>query len=190
MPQVMRSSTSGDHYIDLFSRLLDERIVFMGSRVDDESANLVAAQLLYLEHLDPERDIHLYVNSPGGSPQAKYAIIDTMNFIRPDVSTICIGRAASAAAVVAATGAKGKRYALPNSKFMIHQPSGMAGGTASDIEIAAATLLATRQRSYEMLAEATGNPIDVIARDCNRDLWMTAQEALEYGLIDGIISER
>ena len=174
----------------LTSRLLEERIVLLGSAVDDTSCNLVAAQLLYLEHLDPERDIHLYINSGGGDAQSKYAIIDTMNFIRPDVSTACIGRAASAAALIFACGENGKRFALPNWRFMIHQPQGTIGGTASDIEIAARTAPATKQRSFEILAAATGQPLDRIETACDRDLWLTADKALDPGLVAEILQER
>ena len=175
---------------DIYSRLLKDRIIFLGGPVDADSANLIVAQLLFLENEDPKKDITLYVNSPGGSVVAGLAIIDTMNFIKPDVSTVCVGMAASMGAVILSNGAKGKRFALPNAEVMIHQPSGGAEGMASDIEITAKHILATRARLNKMLALNTGQKLDKIERDVDRDFFMTAEESKAYGVVDKIISKR
>lgn len=170
--------------------MLSERIIFLGEEVSDTSASLVVAQMLFLEAQDPEKDIQLYINSPGGSVTAGMAIYDTMNYIKSDVSTICIGMAASMGAFLLSGGTKGKRFALPNAEIMIHQPSGGSRGMASDMKIVADQILKTKQKLNEILAKNTGKPIDVIERDTDRDNYMTAQEALEYGLIDSIIENR
>jgi ATP-dependent Clp protease protease subunit len=187
IPTVIETSGRGDRAFDIYSRLLRERIVFLGQEVRDENANLVVAQLLFLEAEDPEKDIYLYINSPGGSVSAGLGIFDTMNQIRPDVSTICIGLAASMGAFLLSAGAKGKRMILPNSRIMIHQPLGGAQGQATDIEIQAKEILYIKERLNTMLAEHTGRPFDQIAADTERDFFMSAQEAQEYGLIDRVI---
>ena len=185
-PYVIEQTSQGERSYDIYSRLLSERIVFMVGEVDDAMAASITAQLLYLEAMDPEKDIHLYINSPGGSVTAGMAIYDTMNFIKCDVSTVCIGMAASMGAFLLAGGAKGKRYALPNAEIMIHQPLGGAQGQATEIEIAAKHILKTKEKLNRMLAENTGQDYEVIARDTERDNWKSAEEAKEYGLIDQI----
>jgi ATP-dependent Clp protease protease subunit len=188
VPTVIENSGRGERAYDIYSRLLKERIIFLGDEIDDAAANLVIAQLLYLESIDPKADVSLYINSPGGSVSAGMAIYDTMQFIQCDVSTICVGMAASMGAFLLAGGAKGKRYALPNAEVMIHQPLGSTSGQATDVRIAAEHILQTKQRLCTLLSENTGKSMDQIAADCERDNWKTAQEALEYGLIDKVVS--
>ena len=188
VPMVVEQTSRGERSYDIFSRLLKERIVFLGEEVNETTASLVVAQLLFLEAEDPDKDIHLYINSPGGSVTAGMAIYDTMNFIKCDVSTVCIGMAASMGAFLLAGGAKGKRYALPNAEIMIHQPLGGAQGQATEIEIAAKHILRTKEKLNRILAENTGKDIEVIAADTERDNWKTAEEAKEYGLIDAIFT--
>ncbi|BCV20446.1 ATP-dependent Clp endopeptidase proteolytic subunit ClpP [Moorella sp. Hama-1] len=190
VPMVVEQTSRGERAYDIYSRLLKDRIIFLGSAIDDHVANLVIAQMLFLEAEDPDKDIHLYINSPGGSISAGMAIFDTMQYIRPDVSTICVGLAASMGAFLLAAGAKGKRFALPNSEIMIHQPMGGAQGQAVDIEIHARRILATRDNLNRILSEITGKPLEAIARDTDRDHFMTAKEAREYGLIDEVITKR
>lgn len=190
VPYVIEQTGRGERSYDIFSRLLKDRIIFLGEEVTDVSANLVVAQLLFLESEDPNKDIHLYINSPGGSVTAGMAIYDTMQYIKCDVSTMCMGMAASMGAFLLAGGAKGKRLALPNAEVMIHQPSGGAQGQASDIKIVADQILQTRKKLNEILAANTGKPYDIIAADTERDRWMTAEEAKEYGLIDEVITSR
>ncbi|MGP1432654.1 MAG: ATP-dependent Clp endopeptidase proteolytic subunit ClpP [Catonella sp.] len=189
-PYVIEQTSQGERQYDIYSRLLKDRIIFLGEEVTDYSANIVIAQLLFLEAEDPSKDIHLYINSPGGSVTAGMAIYDTMNYIKCDVSTICMGLAASMGAFLLAGGAKGKRFALPNSEIMIHQPSGGARGQASDIKIVADNIIKTRHKLNEMLAANTGKPIEEIERDTERDNFMTAEEAKAYGIIDEIVSKR
>ncbi len=186
IPMVIEKSQFGERAYDIYSRLLRERIVFLGGGIDDDVANLIIAQLLFLEAEDPKKDISLYVNSPGGSVTAGLAILDAMNHIKPDVSTVCVGMAASAAAVILAAGEKGKRYALPNSEVMIHQPWGGAQGQATDIEITAKHIIATRERLNKILAKSTGQPLAKIEKDVERDYFMTADEAKKYGVIDTV----
>ena len=188
VPYVVEQTSRGERSYDIFSRLLKERIVFLGEEVNETTASLVVAQLLFLEAEDPDKDIHLYINSPGGSVTAGMAIYDTMNFIKCDVSTVCIGMAASMGAFLLAGGAKGKRYALPNAEIMIHQPLGGAQGQATEIEIAAKHILKTKEKLNKILAENTGKDIEIIAADTERDNWKTAEEAKEYGLIDAIFT--
>ena len=188
VPYVVEQTSRGERSYDIFSRLLKERIVFLGEEVNETTASLVVAQLLFLEAEDPDKDIHLYINSPGGSVTAGMAIYDTMNFIKCDVSTVCIGMAASMGAFLLAGGAKGKRYALPNAEIMIHQPLGGAQGQATEIEIAARHILRTKEKLNRILAQNTGKDIEVIAADTERDNWKTAEEAKEYGLIDAIFT--
>lgn len=190
VPMVVEQSNRGERSYDIYSRLLKDRIIFLGEEVTDVSANLIVAQLLFLESEDPNKDIHLYINSPGGSVSAGLAIYDTMQYVKCDVSTICMGMAASMGAFLLAGGAKGKRYALPNAEVMIHQPSGGAQGQATDIKIIADKILQTKQKLNEMLAANTGQPIEVIAADTERDRWMTAEEAKAYGLIDQVVASR
>ncbi len=190
IPYVIEQSPRGERSFDIYSRLLNERIIFLGEAIDDAVANSVVAQLLHLESVDNEKDISLYINSPGGSVTAGLAILDTMNFIKPDVSTICIGECASMAAVLLSSGAKGKRFALPNSMVMIHQPSGGAQGQQTEIAIMAEFMLQTRQRLNEILAANTGQDLDTIQRDTERDNFMTAEQALAYGLVDKITTAR
>ncbi|MDR0514198.1 MAG: ATP-dependent Clp endopeptidase proteolytic subunit ClpP, partial [Coriobacteriaceae bacterium] len=190
IPYVIEQSPRGERSYDIYSRLLNERIIFLGEAVDDHVANSVVAQLLHLESADPEKDISLYINSPGGSVTAGLAILDTMNFVKCDVSTICLGQCASMGAVLLAGGAKGKRLALPNSLILIHQPSGGAQGQQTEIAIVADFMLKTRQRLNRILADATGQDLERIQLDTERDNYMTAEEALEYGLIDRITSAR
>ena len=187
IPYVIEESPRGERSFDIYSRLLNERIVFLGEAIDDHVANSVVAQLLHLESVNSEKDISLYINSPGGVITAGLAIYDTMQFIKPDVSTICIGQCASMASVLLAAGAKGKRYALPNSRVMIHQPSGGAQGQQTEIEIMAREILYVREQMNGILAKHTGQPIEKIQADTERDNFMSAQEALEYGLIDKVV---
>ena len=190
VPYVIESNSRGERSYDIYSRLLKDRIIFLGEEVNDVTASLVVAQLLFLESEDPSKDIHLYINSPGGSVTAGMAIYDTMKYIKCDVSTICIGMAASMGAFLLAGGTKGKRIALPNAEIMIHQPSGGSQGQATEMLIAAEHILKTRKKLNEILAENCGQPLDVVERDTERDHWMTAREALEYGLIDQVIESR
>lgn len=189
VPYVIESTSRGERSYDIYSRLLKERIIFLGEEVTDVTASLVVAQLLFLESEDPAKDINLYINSPGGSVTAGMAIYDTMNYIKCDVSTVCMGMAASMGAFLLAGGAKGKRFALPNAEVMIHQPSGGARGQATEIRIVAEQILRTKKKLNEILAKNTGQPIEVIERDTERDNYMTADEALKYGLIDAVISK-
>mgnify|MGYP002776510428 CR=1 FL=1 len=190
VPMVIEQSGRGERSYDIYSRLLKERVIFLVGPVNDQTANLVVAQLLFLESENPDKDISFYINSPGGSVSAGMAIFDTMNFIKPDVSTLCIGMAASMGAFLLAAGAKGKRFCLPNSKVMIHQPSGGASGQATDIEIHARDILKTRDQLNRILADRTGQTVEKIERDTERDYFMFADEAKEYGLIDQVISKR
>jgi ATP-dependent clp protease, proteolytic subunit clpP len=190
VPYVIEQTSRGERSYDIFSRLLKDRIIFLGEEVTDVSANLIVSQLLFLESEDPGKDISLYINSPGGSVTAGMAIYDTMNYIKCDVSTICMGMAASMGAFLLAGGTRGKRMALPNSTIMIHQPSGGAQGQATEINIVAEQILKTRQRLNEILAANTGKPLEIIAQDTERDNYMTAQEAKEYGLVDKVIVSR
>ena len=190
VPYVIEQTSRGERSYDIYSRLLKDRIIFLGEEVTDVSASLTGAQLLFLESEDPGKDIHLYINSPGGSVTAGMAIYDTMQYIKCDVSTICIGLAASMGAFLLAGGKKGKRMALPNAEIMIHQPSGGARGQATEIQIVAENILKTKKKLNEMLAANTGKPIEVIAQDTERDHFMDAQEALDYGLIDSIVTNR
>ena len=189
VPYVIEATSRGERSYDIYSRLLKERIVFLGEEVTDVTASLVVAQLLFLESEDPAKDINLYINSPGGSVTAGMAIYDTMNYIKCDVSTVCIGMAASMCAFLLAGGAKGKRFALPNAEVMIHQTSGGARGQATEIQIVAEQILRTKKKLNEILAANTGQPIEVIARDTERDNYMTADEAVKYGLVDAVISK-
>ena len=189
IPMVIEQTNRGERSFDIYSRLLKDRIVFLGGEIDDDVANLVVAQLLFLEMENPDADISLYINSPGGSVSAGFAIYDTMNFIKCDVSTICMGMAASMGAFLLAAGAKGKRLALPNSVIMIHQPLGGAQGQASDVKIHAEQILKTREKLNEILAANTGKPLEVIERDTDRDNFMSAAEAAAYGLIDKVIEK-
>lgn len=187
VPYVIEQTSRGERSYDIYSRLLNDRIIFLGEEVNDVTASLVVAQLLFLESEDPSKDINLYINSPGGVITSGMAIYDTMQYVKCDVSTICIGMAASMGAFLLAGGTKGKRYALPNAEIMIHQPSGGAQGQATDINIVAEQILKTKKKMNEILAANTGKPVDIIAQDTERDNYMTAQEALEYGIIDKII---
>ena len=190
VPMVVEQSARGERAYDIYSRLLKERVIFLVGPVEDYMANLVVAQLLFLEAENPDKDIHLYINSPGGSVTAGMSIYDTMQFIKPDVSTICIGQACSMGALLLAGGAAGKRYCLPHSRMMIHQPLGGFQGQASDIEIHARETLTIRERLNRILADHTGQPIDVIARDTDRDNFMSGDEAVKYGLIDQVLNKR
>ncbi len=190
VPYVVEQTSRGERSYDIFSRLLNDRIIMLSDEVNDTTASLIVAQLLYLEGQDPDKDIHLYINSPGGSISAGMAIYDTMQFIKCDVSTICIGMAASMGSFLLAAGAKGKRLALPNSEIMIHQPLGGAKGQASDIKIQAEHILFIRNRMNTLLSEMTGQPLEVIEKDTDRDNWMTAEDAVRYGLIDKVIQKR
>lgn len=190
VPMVIEQSGRGERAYDIYSRLLRERVIFLVGPVDDHTANLVVAQLLFLESENPDKDISLYINSPGGSVTAGMSIFDTMQFIKPDVSTLCIGMAASMGAFLLTAGAKGKRYSLPNSKIMIHQPLGGAQGQASEIEIHAREILKTREQLNQILAERTGQPLEKIQHDTDRDYFLSATEAKDYGLIDHVISKR
>ena len=188
VPYVIEQTSRGERSYDIYSRLLKDRIIFLGEEVNDTTASLVIAQLLFLEAEDPEKDINLYINSPGGSVTAGMAIYDTMKYIKCDVSTVCIGMAASMGAFLLAGGTKGKRYALPNAEVMIHQPSGGAQGQATEIEITAKHILETKRKLNQILADNTGQPYEVVAADTERDNWKSAKEAMEYGLIDAVIS--
>ena len=189
IPYVIEQTSRGERSYDIYSRLLKERIIFLGEEVTDVSASVVVAQLLFLEAEDPGKDINLYINSPGGSVTAGMAIYDTMNYIKSDVSTLCVGMAASMGAFLLAGGAKGKRFILPNAEVMIHQPSGGARGQATEIQIVAEKILQTRRKLNEILAANTGQPIEVIERDTERDNYMTAEEAKAYGLIDSVLEK-
>ena len=189
VPMVVEQSNRGERSYDIYSRLLKDRIIFLGEEVNDVTASLVVAQLLFLAAEDPDKDINLYINSPGGSVTAGMAIYDTMQYIKPDVSTICIGMAASMGAFLLAGGAKGKRYALPNAEVMIHQPSGGARGQATDIRIHAENILRTKEKLNRILAENTGKPVEEVERDTERDNFMSAEEAKAYGLIDAVITK-
>ncbi len=190
IPYVIEKTSSGERSYDIYSRLLQDRIIMLSNEVNDDVASLVVSQMLFLESQDPAKDIQLYINSPGGSVSAGFAIYDTMNYVKCDVSTICMGLAASMGAFLLAGGTKGKRYALPNAEIMIHQPSGGAKGQETEIRIVAEQILKTRERLNKILAENTGKPLDVIAADTERDNYMTASEAKEYGLIDEIVANR
>jgi ATP-dependent Clp protease protease subunit len=190
IPTVIEKSPFGERAYDIYSRLLNDRIIFLGGQIDDHVANIVIAQLLHLENQDPKQDIYLYINSPGGSVTAGLAILDTMNHIKPDVSTICVGMAASMGAMILSAGAKGKRLSLPNAEIMIHQPHGGAEGQATDIEISARRILKLRAKLNDMLAKNTGQKIAVIERDVERDNWMDAGEAKKYGLVDDILTKK
>ncbi len=190
VPYVIEQTSRGERSYDIYSRLLKERIIFLGEEVNDVTASLIVAQLLFLESEDPGKDINFYINSPGGSVTAGMAIYDTMNYIKCDVSTICIGMAASMGAFLLSGGTKGKRFALPNAEVMIHQPSGGARGQATDIKIVADNILKTRRKLNEILAKNTGKPVEVIEVDTERDNYMSAEEARDYGIIDGILTNR
>lgn len=190
VPYIVEQTSRGERSYDIYSRLLEDRIIFLSGEIDDAVANTVVAQLIYLEAKDPQKDISLYINSPGGSVSAGLAIYDTMNYIKCDVSTICIGMAASMGAFLLSSGQKGKRYALPNSEIMIHQPLGGAQGQASDIKIAAEHILKTKRKLNEILAKNSGRPVADLERDTDRDNYLSAQEALEYGLIDKVFYKR
>ena len=190
VPYVVEQTSRGERSYDIFSRLLNDRIIMLSEEVNDTTASLIVAQLLYLEAQDPEKDIQFYINSPGGSVTAGMAIYDTMQYIKCDVSTICIGMAASMGAFLLSAGTKGKRMALPNAEIMIHQPSGGAQGQATDIQIQAKRLEQIKRKLNEILAENTGKPYEVVAADCERDYFMTAEEAMQYGVIDKVISKR
>ena len=190
VPMVVEQSSRGERAYDIYSRLLKERVIFLCGPVEDMVANVLVAQLLFLESENPDKDIHLYVNSPGGLVTAGMAVYDTMQFIKPDVSTMCVGQAASMGALLLAGGAKGKRFCLPNSRMMIHQPLGGFQGQASDIDIHAKEILRTRERLNEILAEHTGQPIERVAADTDRDRFMSGEEAVEYGMIDKILDRR
>ena len=187
VPYVIEQTSRGERSYDIYSRLLNDRIIFLGEEVTDVSANLIVAQLLFLESEDPGKDIHMYINSPGGSVSAGLAIYDTMQYIKCDVSTICIGMAASMGAFLLAGGTKGKRMALPNSEIMIHQPSGGAQGQATEIKIVAEQILKTKKKLNEILSANTGQPLEIVEKDTDRDNYMTAEEAKAYGLIDGVV---
>ena len=190
VPMVIEQSGRGERAYDIYSRLLKERVIFLVGEVNDQTANVIVAQLLFLESENPEKDISLYINSPGGSVSAGMAIYDTMNFIKPDVSTLCNGMAASMGAFLLSSGAKGKRFSLPNSKVMIHQPLGGTQGQATEIEIHAREILKTREQLNKILAERTGQPLEKIERDTERDYYLSADEAKEYGLVDQVIAKR
>lgn len=190
VPTVFEQTSRGERYFDIYSRLLKDRIIFLGTPIDDTVANLIMAQLLHLESDDPDKDVFLYINSPGGSITSLFAIYDTMQYIRPDVNTVCMGMAASAAAVLLAGGAEGKRFALPHARVMLHQPHGGAQGQASDIEIQARLIVQMREQLNEILAQHTGQDLDKIALDTERDYWMLAEEAKEYGVVDAILTRQ
>ena len=190
VPTVVEQTSKGERAYDIFSRLLNDRIIVLSEEVNDVTASLIVAQLLFLESENPDKDIQLYINSPGGSVTSGFAIYDTMQFIKPDVSTICMGLAASMGAFLLSAGAKGKRFALPNSEIMIHQPSGGARGQATDIKIVADHILKIRERLNKILSDRTGQPLDIIARDTERDFFMSAEEAKEYGIVDSVIEKR
>ncbi|CAN5814815.1 ATP-dependent Clp endopeptidase proteolytic subunit ClpP [soil metagenome] len=190
VPTVFEQTSRGERYFDIYSRLLKDRIIFLGTPIDDTIANLVMAQLLHLESEDPDKDLFIYINSPGGSITSLFAIYDTMQYIKPEVNTVCMGMAASAAAVILAGGAPGKRYALPHARIMLHQPHGGAQGQASDIEIQAKLIVQMREQLNEILAHHTGQELEKISHDTDRDYWMLADEAKDYGVIDGILTRR
>jgi len=190
VPMVVEQTNRGERSYDIYSRLLNDRIIFLSEEVNDHTASLVVAQLLYLEAQDPDKDIHFYINSPGGSITSGMAVYDTMQYIKSDVSTICIGLAASMGAFLLAAGAKGKRFALPNSEIMIHQPAGGTQGQATDIKIQAERIIRVKHKLNRILSEKTGKPIEVVERDTERDHFMTSEEALNYGLIDKVIEKR
>ena len=190
VPYVIEQNSRGERSYDIYSRLLKDRIIFLGEEINDATASVVVAQLLFLESEDPGKDIHMYINSPGGSVTAGMAIYDTMNFVKCDVSTTCIGMAASMGAFLLAGGKKGKRFALPNAEIMIHQPLGGAQGQATEIQIAAEHILKTKKKLNEILAENSGQPVEVVEKDTDRDNWMSADEAKDYGLVDQVIKER
>ena len=190
VPYVIEQNSRGERSYDIYSRLLKDRIIFLGEEINDATASVVVAQLLFLESEDPGKDIHMYINSPGGSVTAGMAIYDTMNYIKCDVSTTCICMAASMGAFLLSSGAKGKRYALPNAEIMIHQPLGGAQGQATEIQIAAEHILKTKKKLNEILAENSGQPVEVVEKDTDRDNWMSADEAKDYGLVDQVIKER
>ena len=190
IPTVFEQTSRGERYFDIYSRLLKDRIIFLGTPIDDTIANLIMAQMLHLESDDPDKDIFLYINSPGGSITSLFAIYDTMQYIRPDVNTVCMGMAASAAAVILAGGAEGKRFALPHARVMLHQPHGGAQGQASDIEIQARLIVQMREQLNQILADHSGQPLEKITTDTERDYWMMADEAKEYGVIDGVLTRR
>ena len=190
VPMVVEQTPRGERAFDIYSRLLKERVVFVVGPIDDYMANLIVAQLLFLESENPDKDIHLYINSPGGIITSGLSILDTMRFIKPDVSTLCIGQAASMGAVLLAAGKRGKRFALPHARVMIHQPSGGAQGQATDIEIQAKEILYMRERLNKVMADCTGQPLDKVARDVERDLFMSADGAKDYGIIDSILERR
>ncbi|GBD85008.1 ATP-dependent Clp protease proteolytic subunit [bacterium BMS3Abin02] len=190
VPTVIETTSRGERAFDIYSRLLKDRIVFLGTLIDDTVANLIMAQMLHLESEDPDKDVYLYINSPGGSITSLFAIYDTMQYIKPAVTTVCMGMAASAAAVILAGGEKGKRFALPHARVMLHQPSGGAQGQASDIEIQARLIMQMREQLNEILAEHTGQTMEKVSEDTERDFWMLAEEAKAYGIIDDILSRR
>jgi ATP-dependent Clp protease protease subunit len=190
IPTVFEQTSRGERYFDIYSRLLKDRIIFLGTPIDDNIANLIMAQLLHLESEDPDKDIFLYINSPGGSITSLFAIYDTMQYIKPDVNTVCMGMAASAAAVILAGGAEGKRFALPHARVMLHQPHGGTQGQASDIEIQARLIVQMREQLNQILADHSGQDLEKISHDTERDYWMMAEEAKEYGVIDGVLTRR
>ena len=190
VPHVTEQTSRGERTSDIYSRLLKDRIVFLGTPIDDTVANLIMAQMLHLESEDPDKDIFLYINSPGGQMTSLFALYDTMQYVRPDISTVCMGMAASAAAVLLAGGAKGKRYALPHARVMLHQPHGGAHGQATDIEIQARLILQMREQTNNILSRHTGQPLEKVAKDTDRDFWMMADEAAEYGVVDKVLSRQ
>ena len=190
VPTVVESTSRGERAFDIFSRLLKDRIIFLGTAIDEVVANLVMAQLLHLESEDPDRDVNLYINSPGGEITSLFAIYDTIQYIKPDVSTVCMGMAASAAAVILAGGTRGKRFALPHARVMLHQPQGGASGQAADIEIQARLILQMREQLNRILAKHTGQEYEKVAKDTDRDFWMRANEAVDYGIVDDILCRR
>jgi len=190
IPSVIEQTSRGERFFDIYSRLLNERIIFLGTPIDDQVANLIIAQLIHLESEDPDKDISIYINSPGGQVYSGLAIYDTMQFIRPDIQTICVGIAMSMGAVILSGGAEGKRLALPNAKILIHQVSGGFQGQATDIEIQARETIALKRRLEEILSEHTGRPVEQVAKDMERDYFMTSQDAQEYGIIDNVIAHR
>ncbi|HKX75875.1 MAG TPA: ATP-dependent Clp protease proteolytic subunit [Acidimicrobiia bacterium] len=190
IPTVFEQTSRGERYFDIYSRLLKDRIIFLGTPIDDTIANLIMAQLLHLESDDPDKDVYLYINSPGGSITSLFAIYDTMQYIKPEVNTVCMGMAASAAAVILAGGAPGKRFALPHARVMLHQPHGGAQGQATDIEIQARLIVQMREQLNRILAEHTGQSYEKVATDTERDFWMVAEEAVSYGIVDSILTRR
>ncbi len=190
LPHVTEQTSRGERTSDIYSRLLKDRIVFLGTPIDDTVANLIMAQMLHLESEDPDKDIFLYINSPGGQMTSLFALYDTMQYVRPDISTVCMGMAASAAAVLLAGGAKGKRYALPHARVMLHQPHGGAHGQATDIEIQARLILQMREQTNKILSQHTGQDMEKVAHDTDRDFWMMANEAVEYGVIDQVLTRQ